>query len=144
MMTSATTMQRIIAVDVGEKRLGLAMSDPLGYTAQPLGVQEPATPAEAIAHVAQQAHDHAAALVLVGHPVTLRGTASAQTRRAEAFAAALTLRCACPVQLWDERLTTAQGERVLLEGGVRRQRRRTVVNQLAAQLILQQYLDTQR
>ena len=135
---------RVLAVDVGAKRTGLAVSDPLGYTAQPLEVWRCRTPSEDVEHVAQLAAHYQAELILVGHPLTLGGTKSPQTLKAETFAEALRARTPCPVQLWDERLTTAQGERALLEGNVRRAQRRGVIDQVAAQLLLQHYLDTQR
>lgn len=135
---------RVLAVDVGTKRTGIAVSDPLGYTAQPLETWQCRTPVEDAGHIAQLATYYQAELVLVGHPITLGGSASPQTVKAEAFAATLQERCTCPVRLWDERLTTAQGERALIEGGVRREKRRHVVDQVAAQLLLQQYLDAQR
>jgi len=135
---------RVLAVDVGDKRLGLAMSDPLGLTAQPLDVWERRTLPEDIRHLAAVVQRHDVRTIVVGHPVTLGGRVSPQTAKAEAFAQALRSACACPVRLWDERLTTAQGERVLKEGRVRRQQRRIIVNQVAAQLLLQHYLETQR
>ena len=135
---------RILALDVGEKRIGLAVSDSLGITAQPLPVWERRDITTDLRHIVQLATEHQASCIVVGHPVTLAGTKSAQTLKVETFAQTLERESPCAVQLWDERLTTAQGERVLLEGGVRRAQRRIAVNQIAAQLLLQHYLDTQR
>ena len=135
---------RVMALDVGDKRIGIALSDALGITAQPLEVWERRTLEADIAHIAELAMQHRVTTIVVGHPITMAGTTSPQTVKAEAFAEALRTRSPCPVTLWDERLTTAQGERALLEGGMRRAKRRVAVNVVAAQLLLQQYLDAQR
>ena len=131
-------------MDVGDKRIGIAVSDPLGLTAQPMEVWERRSLEDDLAHVTQLAQEHQAQRIVVGHPITLAGTRSAQTIKIEHFAAALTAQCACAVELVDERLTTVQGERALLEGGVRRRERRQVIDRVAAQLLLQHYLDAQR
>ena len=140
-MSAAT---RTLALDVGEQRIGIAVSDALGLTAQPLEVWERTAPEADLAHIAQLAADHECSAIVVGHPVTLAGARGPQAVKAEQFAAALRARCACPITLWDERLTTVQGERALLEGGMRRAKRRITVNVVAAQLLLQHYLDSQR
>ena len=142
--TAHSTQRRVLAVDVGEQRIGIAVSDPLGFTAQPVEVWQHQSVAADVAHIVQLARDYQAGTVVVGHPVTLAGTRSAQTIKAEQFAAALTAECPCAVELVDERLTTAQGERALLEGNVRRSDRRRVIDRVAAQLLLQHYLERQR
>ena len=135
---------RVLALDVGDKRTGMALSDALRYTAQPLDVWERRSIEEDLAQILALVRQYDVDTIVVGHPVTMAGTSSRQTTKTEQFAATLRERCPVPVVLWDERLTTAQGERALIEGGVRRRQRRIVVNQVAAQLLLQQYLDTQR
>ena len=135
---------RVMALDVGDKRIGIALSDALGITAQPLEVWERRTLAADVDHIMHLAKRHDVITLVVGHPLTLAGTKSPQTVKAEAFAEALRTRCPCPVTLWDERLTTAQGERALLEGGMRRAKRRVAVNVVAAQLLLQHYVETKR
>ena len=134
---------RVLALDVGDRRIGVALSDALGITAQPLEVWKRQAPDADMEHMAHLVTQHHVTTVFVGHPITMAGTASPQTVKAETFAGTLRARVTCPVTLWDERLTTAQGERALLEGGMRRAKRRVIVNVVAAQLLLQHYLDSQ-
>jgi putative holliday junction resolvase len=126
---------RILGVDHGTKRIGLALSDETGTVAQSVG------------HVASLADVLKAASVagqiVVGVPRRLDGTASEQTGRVLKFIETLKAATKLPVVGWDERLTTAQAQRVLIEGNVRRKQRKEKVDQLAAQLMLQSYLDAQ-
>lgn len=138
------SVARVLALDVGDRRIGVAVSDPLGFTAQPLPTWARRTPAEDITYIVRIATEWQVAAIVVGHPLTLAGTKSPQTLKTEAFAATLSAQSPCPVRLWDERLTSAQGERAMLEDGVRREQRRGAADQVAAQLLLQHYLDTQR
>ena len=128
---------RILGVDHGTKRIGLAVSDETGIIAQSIGYVASA------AEVLQVATERYAGKLVVGVPRRLDGTASEQTERAMAFIAALKAATKLPVVEWDERLTTAQAQRVLIEGNVRRKDRKEKVDQLAAQLMLQSYLDAQ-
>jgi len=128
---------RILAVDQGEKRIGLAISDETGTIAQSIGY------VTSIAELLKVATDRGAGRILVGLPKRLDGTASPQTERVESFIETLKSTTPLPVLKWDERLTTAQATRVLLEGNVRRKDRREKIDQLAAQLMLQSYLDLQ-
>ena len=91
--------------------------------------------------VVRMAAERHAETIVVGLPVRLDGTSSHQTERTLKFIAALEAATTIPVKRWDERLTTAQAERVLLEGNVRRKDRKQKIDQLAAQLMLQSYLD---
>ena len=128
---------RILGVDHGTKRIGLAVSDETGIVAQSIGYVASA------AEVLQVATERGASKLVVGVPRRLDGTASEQTERTLAFIAKLTAATKLPVVGWDERLTTAQATRVLIEGNVRRKDRKEKVDQLAAQLMLQSYLDAQ-
>lgn len=128
---------RVLAVDQGEKRIGLAISDETGTIAQSIGY------VTSIAELLKVATERGAAKILVGFPRRLDGTATPQTERVESFIATLRGATTLPVIKWDERLTTAQATRVLLEGNVRRKDRKEKVDQLAAQLLLQSYLDAQ-
>jgi putative Holliday junction resolvase len=127
---------RTLAVDHGTKRVGLAISDETGTIAQSIGHVKPR-----IAEVLRVVTERGAGKIIVGVPRRLDNTASEQTERAQAFMAALKAATALPVEGWDERLTTAQAERVLIEGNVRRADRKEKRDQLAAQLLLQNYLD---
>ena len=136
---------RVLGLDVGERRIGIAMSDPLGLSAQPLQVLERRGPAQDARAIAALATTHAARAVVVGVPYTLRGTESEQTRRVLAFVEQLRAAVQAPIHLMDERLTSVQGERDLIAMGTRREaRRKGRVDQVAAQLILQTYLEMRR
>jgi putative holliday junction resolvase len=128
---------RILGVDHGTKRIGLAISDETGIVAQSIGYVSGA------AEVLEVASKREVSKLVVGVPRRLDGTASEQTERAMAFIAKLKLATKLPVVEWDERLTTAQARRVLIEGNVRRKDRKEKIDQLAAQLMLQSYLDAQ-
>jgi len=128
---------RILGVDHGTKRIGLAISDETGIVAQSIGYVAGA------ADVLEVASKRGVRKLVVGVPRRLDGTASEQTDRAMAFIAKLKLATKLPVVEWDERLTTAQAQRVLIEGNVRRKDRKEKIDQLAAQLMLQSYLDAQ-
>lgn len=134
-------MGRVLGLDVGERRIGVALSDPLGLTAQRLTLivrHELARDVEAVAAVA---NEHEVDAVVVGLPLTLQGQRGEQAHRVLGFVEALRGKLNCPVRLWDERLTTVQGERALLETGASRRQRKRLIDQVAAQLILQAYLD---
>ena len=126
---------RILGVDQGTKRIGLAISDETGTVATPVGY------VGSVAELVQVATDRGAGQIVVGVPRRLDGTHSEQTARALSFIATLQEATALPVMKWDERLTTAQVERVLVEGNVRRADRKEKRDQLAATVLLQSYLD---
>ena len=128
---------RVLGVDHGTKRIGLAISDDTGTVAQSIGY------VASIAEVLRTASERGANKFVVGIPRRLDGTTSEQTERAQAFLDSLKAATTLPVVGWDERLTTAQAQRVLLEGNVRRKERKEKIDQLAAQLLLQNYLDAQ-
>ena len=127
---------RILGVDHGRQRIGLAISDETGTVAQSIGYVR-----ANISEVIRVATERQAGQFVVGLPRRLDGTASEQTELTLAFIAALERATKLPVLRWDERLTTAQATRVLIEGNVRRKARKELVDQLAAQLMLQCYLD---
>ena len=137
-------MTRILALDVGERRIGVALSDPLGYTAQPLAVLTRRGGAEDVEAVAALVEAHHVSRVVVGLPLTLRGAVGASAQRVRSFAGRVGQRIAVPVEFVDERFTTAESERVLLAADASRRRRKQVIDQMAAQLILQQYLERNR
>jgi putative Holliday junction resolvase len=135
-------MKRLLGLDVGDVRIGVALSDPLGFTAQRLTLIEREGLAQDVEAVRLLAEQHGVQTVVVGLPLTMRGEQGPQARKVAAFAEALRKRLAVPVQLVDERLTTVQGSRALQETGTRGRKRKAVIDQVAAQLILQQFLDT--
>ena len=135
---------RVLGLDVGTRRIGVALSDALGLTAQGLTVLERSTMAQDVEAVCKVIGEQGVEAVVVGWPLALSGKPGPQAPRVEAFVQALRRRVGMPIALLDERFTTAQGERVLLEADVSRRRRKQLVDQLAAQLILQQYLEQER
>jgi putative Holliday junction resolvase len=130
---------RILGVDFGTKRIGLAVSDETGTVAQPAG-----SITGGVREVVRVATERGAGKIVVGIPRRLDGTVSEQTERTQEFMDALKRATPLPVEGWDERLTTAQAERVLLEGDVRRAQRKQKRDQLAATILLQSYLDAQQ
>ncbi len=134
-------MTRVLGLDLGTRRIGVALSDPTGTVATPLLTLPHRTLREDVAHVAALCREHGVGAIVVGWPRNMDGTSGPAARRAEAFARALRRAVSIPVDLWDERLSTAAAERALLEGDVRRERRRDLRDQVAAVLILQAHLD---
>lgn len=136
--------RRILAVDLGSRRIGLALSDPLGLIAQPL----PTIPAEGwerdVDNVARIAAQHEATAIVVGLPLRMNGDAGPEARRAERFAEALRAKIPLPVHTWDERLTTVASEKSLISAGHRRKKRRALIDSAASLLILQSFLDSRR
>ena len=133
-----------MGLDVGDKRIGVALSDSLGITAQRLALLKRRNAAGDVDAVTALAAQHAVSVIVIGLPLTLRGETGPQAKKVEAFAEALRRRTDVPVEFVDERLTTAQGERALLETGASRKQRKAAIDQVAAQLILQQFLDRRR
>jgi putative Holliday junction resolvase len=135
---------RVMCVDYGEKRVGIALSDELGITAQPLMVIEEEDEDRQIAEIENLAKTHEVLAIVVGLPLTLRGGVSGTTSRVIAFARNLNKRSGICVHTWDERLSTKQSERLLIESGMRREKRKRVVDSIAAAVVLQSYLDARR
>lgn len=133
---------KVMAVDYGKKRIGVAVSDADGRIAFPLETLPAATSlAASVESVASVVERERAALVIVGLPLSMDGTPGPAARHCQRFADALAARIAAPVRTWDERFSTRQAERSLLEADLRRERRKEVIDQVAAALILQGFLD---
>jgi putative Holliday junction resolvase len=132
---------RILALDVGQKRIGLAVSDPLGITAQGLKVLTRKNRETDLAELLEVAREYGVQEIVVGLPRHMDGSESAQTPAIMDLAHALGDALGVPVTPWDERLTTVEAERVLIQADMSRRRRRQVVDQVAAVLILQSYLE---
>lgn len=132
---------RILALDVGSKTIGLAVSDPLGITAQGLPTIRRKNKRADFEALAGVLHEYAVQEIVVGDPRRMSGAAGAQSVKMSAFAEELQRRFALPVHLWDERLTSAQANRLLRETDMSIRRRAQVVDRLAAVLILQGFLD---
>lgn len=132
---------RILAVDHGEKRIGLAISDPTGAIANPLGVLPHVSRAVDAAQVAAIAAEHGAGLVVIGQSFDEDGLPNLAGRRAARFAQALLEQTDLPVELWDESFSTQQARAARLHMGVSRKRRAGHLDEIAATVILQSYLD---
>ena len=134
---------RVLALDLGKKRIGLAISDPLGVTAQGLDTLERANIRADVAELAGLIAAKDVSLILMGKPLHMSGQEGRQAAWARDFAGRLNQATGVPVEFRDERLTTVQAERVLREGGVRlRKDRARSVDRLSAVLLLQDYLDS--
>ena len=134
-------MNRVLALDVGSVRIGVALSCPMGLIAQPFEVIQRRR-IDALARISQIVADYEVQTLVVGRPLTLAGHAGLAVEATEAFVNALSQRVALAVQWWDERLSTAAAQRAMIGGGVRRDKRRQQIDKVAAALILQSYLDS--
>jgi putative holliday junction resolvase len=133
---------RYLGLDVGNRRIGVAVSDELGLTAQPvLTLERKRNTRDDLRSLARLCRRFGVAGIVVGNPVHLSGELSPQAVRTQAFASALGELTGLPIHLWDERLTTREAHRILYEAGHERQTHRRVVDQVAATLILQEFLD---
>jgi putative Holliday junction resolvase len=132
---------RIVGIDHGERRIGVAVSDPTGVLASARGVVEVRGPAQSCREVAGICREVGAVRVVVGLPVRMDGSEGESARRAREFGGRLAASTGLPVEYWDERFSTVSAQQALIEGGVRRERRREIVDQVAAQILLQHYLD---
>lgn len=135
---------RILALDLGDRRIGVALSDPLGLMAQPLLTLTRRSWAADLEALARLARENDVGRILVGMPLGMDGSRGTRVRRTEDFMAKTARATGLPVEAWDERLTTVQAERTLLEGNASRARRREVIDQVAAVILLQSYLDARR
>jgi putative Holliday junction resolvase len=144
--TDLETKPRYLGLDVGNRRIGVAVSDELGLTAQPVLTLErkcaaPGISRDDLRSLARLARRFGVVGIVVGNPVHLSGDASPQAAKTQAFAAALGELTGLPIHLWDERLTTREAHQILYEAGHARQQHRRIVDQVAATLILQEFLE---
>lgn len=132
---------RILALDHGTKRIGVAISDELKMIAQPLEFISAEPFADFLSRLKEILREREVELILVGMPRNMDGTYGPAALKVQDFAAALRNAIAIPVQTWDERLTSVQANRFLIQGGVRRDKRKEKVDKTAAAILLQSYLD---
>jgi putative holliday junction resolvase len=136
---------RVLGFDVGDRRIGLAISDALGYTAQPLFTLHRAGRKADLKSVARMLRKHGVTEAVVGNPLYMSGDQSPQAAKAQAFAEDLRAEFGITVHLWDERLTTTEAHRHLDEAGhAGRRERKGIIDQVAAVLILQSFLEGRR
>jgi len=134
---------RILALDLGKRRIGLAVSDELGITAQGLDTMERTNMREDLSRLGRLVEERNVELILIGNPLRMNGLEGAQSGWVRQFADKLETFTGRPVRLWDERLTTVEAERVLRESGISREKRGRAVDRLAAVILLESYLSTQ-
>jgi putative Holliday junction resolvase len=131
----------VLGLDLGDARIGVAISDPERRVAVPVGTVHVGQPPGELLAIAELARERGASLIVVGLPLTLRGEQGARAGHAGAFADALAGVVDVPIELQDERLSTAEAERALAAAGTRGRGRRRVVDASAATVILQAWLD---
>jgi len=138
-MTTAAT--RILALDPGTKRIGVALSDELRWTAQPLETFEHKSLAADVAHIKDLVTRHEVSEIVIGMPVHMNGRVGPAAQSAQQFLEAVQAAVGVPVVAWDERLTTKAAEQMLIEADVSRKKRKGAVDRVAAALLLKSYLE---
>jgi putative Holliday junction resolvase len=133
---------RILALDLGKKRIGLAISDPLGITAQGLPNLVRINKRIDLAALQHLVSEREVRQILLGNPINMRGAEGRQSGWVREFAAALEKQTGLPVKLWDERLTSVEAGRVLRSSGISIEKRAAAVDRLSAVILLQSYLDS--
>ena len=132
---------RILALDTGEKRIGVAVSDPLGIIAQGVTVIARRDPETDLNEIKRIVEEYKADSVVVGMPINMDGTKGKSAEKVNEFVEALKGRLSIPVYTYDERLSTKESEKFLISADVSRKKRKQVIDKMAAQLILESYLE---
>lgn len=132
---------RILALDVGDKRIGVAISDEAKTLSTGIAVIQRKALDEDIKNIMDFITRYEVIEVVVGLPITMKGTESKQTEKVKDFIASLKQKITVPIVPFNERLSTAEGERLLISADVSRKKRKTLIDKVAAQIILQTYLD---
>ncbi|TVY00462.1 Holliday junction resolvase RuvX [Cohnella terricola] len=133
---------RTMGLDYGERRIGVAMSDLFGWTAQGLEVIDRKVVTDPMARIAELIKEYEVGAIVVGLPKNMNGTIGPSGENCITFAESIKQTLDLPVRLWDERLTTVSAERTLLEADVSRNKRKQVIDKMAAAILLQSYLDS--
>lgn len=133
---------RILGLDHGTRRIGVALSDEMRLIAQPLEYIPSEPFAEFVERLVKILREQNVELVVIGLPRNMDGSYGPAAEKVREFVQALAAKINVPIKLWDERLTTVQAQRVLIQGGTRRQQRKQKVDQIAAAILLQSYLDS--
>lgn len=141
---SDSTETRALGLDVGDRRVGVAVSDSTWLIAQGLDVLRRTNLPSDISTIRTYVEEHGITDIVVGWPLRLNGRPGMQARKVQIFADAIEAALGLPIHKWDERLSTVAAERILREGKVRGQKQRAVIDKVAATLILQGWLDARR
>ncbi len=144
MTASVGPISRILGLDVGDRRIGVAVSDELGLTAQPVLTLVRKNRRDDMRSLARLVRKYGCSQIVVGNPLYMSGDISPQALKAQAVAEALKTESGVEVTLWDERLSTTEAHRHLDAAGRSGSDRRSVIDQVAAVLILQSFLDSRR
>ncbi len=137
-------MTRILSLDIGKRRIGIAVSDPLGFVARPVQTLQAFSLNVDVAYIAQLAGELDAELIILGDPIHMSGDPSMMSRRARKYGDLLAQQTGLPVVYWDERLTTVEAQRILQDSGVQPRQARQQIDAVAAAVILQSYLNTKK
>lgn len=133
---------RVLGVDYGDARIGLALSDTLGIIASPIGTYQAQGMRKDIDYVAALAKEKGAQTIVIGLPINMNGSMGERADKTKSFGTVLAKVSGCEVVYKDERLSTVSAEKSLIESNVRREKRKLVIDTVAAQIILQSYLDS--
>ena len=132
---------RIMGLDLGEKRIGIAFSDPMGWTAQGHSILQRKGLKKDLSYLQELCQEFQVEKIVLGLPLNMNGTMGPKALETQEFARALQEALKIPVDFWDERLSSKSAERVLLEADLSRKRRKELIDKIAAVHILQAYLD---
>lgn len=143
-MRTMTVKGRILALDIGDKRIGVAMSDELGWTAQPLTTIDRKTEDKDIAALTALIREHDIQKIVVGLPISLMEKITPQTQKVLNLVEVFKRQWVLPIETWDESLTTREAEEILIQADMSRKKRKKVIDKVAAVLILKSYLEAHR
>ena len=135
-------MKRIKGLDIGDRWIGIALSDLMGWTAQGLKTLERTNIKKDLQKIEEIANENEVHTIIIGLPKNMNGTIGPQGEKVQSFAERLRNRTNLNIVYWDERLSTISAERTLLEADVSRKKRKTLIDKVAATYILQNYLDS--
>ena len=137
-------MKRILGIDFGDKRIGLAISDPMGWTAQSIPTLQNISSAQVLDSLAKLCREREIGEVLIGLPINMNGTIGPRAQKILDLVPELEKALGVPVKTWDERLTSREVGRLMIEQGLSRQKQKSRSDELAATILLQGYLDSKR
>ena len=140
----AETKKRMLGVDLGDARTGLAVSDALGMLANGIGYIKSGHPPKIAEEVLRTAKEYDVGLIVSGNPINMNGTYGPRAEKIQAFVELLETMTDIPIVKFDERLTTAAAHRILNETNIKSGKRKTVIDTLSAQIILQNYMDSHK